>query len=90
MDTRVTLLLMIPALIVSQYLQLQVESAILEEHLNYLPVEIKTNAMTPYAYFVNQIYGAGLVGATFICAHYLQQLDISRLTIQKHMINKQQ
>ena len=46
--------------------------------------------MTPYAYFVNQIYGAGLVGATFICAHYLQQLDISRLTIQKHIIKKQQ
>jgi len=31
-----------------------------------------------------------LVGAMFVCAHYIQQLDISRLTIQKHMIKKQQ
>ena len=90
MDTRVSLLLMIPALIVASYLQLQVESDILEEHLSYLPEVQRLKAMTPYAYFVNQIYGAGLVAATFICAHYLQQLDIARLTIQKHIIKKQQ
>ena len=88
MDTRVTLLLMIPALMVAEYLQLQVETVIMEERLSYLPMETRSNAMTPYAYFVNQIYGAALVGATFFCAHYLQQLDISRLTIQKHMIKK--
>ena len=62
----------------------------MEEHLALLPEIQRFKEMTPYAYFVNQIYGAGLVGATFICAHYLQQLDISRLTIQKHMIKKQQ
>ena len=62
----------------------------MEEHLGYLPEITRIKAMTPYAYFVNQIYGAALVGATFICAHYLQQLDISRLTSQKHMIKKQQ
>jgi len=67
-----------------------VESKILEEQLSYLPEITRTKAMTPFAFFVNQIYGAALVGATFICAHYLQQLDISRLTIQKHMIKKQQ
>ena len=62
----------------------------MEEHLALIPEIQRIKEMTPYAYFVNQIYGAGLVGATFICAHYLQQLDISRLTIQKHMIKKQQ
>lgn len=62
----------------------------MEEQLSYLPEITRTKAMTPFAFFVNQIYGAALVGATFICAHYLQQLDISRLTIQKHMIKKQQ
>ena len=62
----------------------------MEEHLALIPEIQRIKEMTPYAYFVNQIYGAGLVGATFIIAHYLQQLDISRLTIQKHMIKKQQ
>lgn len=62
----------------------------MEETFSYLPEDLRIKLVTPHAYFVNQLYGAGLVGATFICAHYLQQLDISRLTIQKHMIKKQQ
>jgi hypothetical protein len=53
----------------------------MEDTLSYLPEELRIKLVTPHAYFVNQLYGAGLVGATFICAHYLQQLDISRLTI---------
>ena len=53
----------------------------MEETLSYLPEDLRIKLVTPHAYFVNQLYGAGLVGATFICAHYLQQLDISRLTI---------
>jgi len=30
------------------------------------------------------------IGAMFILAHYLQHLDLSRLTIKSHLIQKQQ
>jgi len=45
---------------------------------------------SPASYFSDRLYKIALVGAVFICAHYIQQLDVSRLIIQKHMISKQQ
>jgi len=54
------------------------------------PKEMLAMVRSPASYFSDRLYKIALVGAVFICAHYIQQLDISRLIIQKHMISKQQ
>ena len=55
---------------------------------SYFPKEMLAMVRTPESYFSDRLYKIALVGGTFMCAHYVQQLDISRLTIQKHMIRK--
>ena len=36
------------------------------------------------------MYRTLIIGAMFILAHYLQHLDLARLTIKSHLIQKQQ
>jgi len=43
---------------------------------------------TPDAMFWDRGNQAVVIGVIFLIANYLQQLDISRLTIQKHIIRK--
>ena len=89
-EVKITLFLMFPVLLVASYLQLTEEKRIMRlHHLTYTPEQL-AHVRSPEAYFSTQFYRVALIGGIFICAHYIQQLDISRLTIQKYIIKKQQ
>lgn len=56
----------------------------------YLPDSIKAKHRQPEELVFTTMFRTIEIGVVFIMAHYLQHLDLSRLTIKSHLIQKQQ
>ena len=89
-DFRVTTVVMFPILLISYFLQLQEETKALKYMFSLLPAEVQALSREPDAYFYHQMQRIVIIGSTFVIAHYIQQLDLSRIVVQKHMIQKSQ
>jgi len=89
-EIRFTVFGMVPILLVSTYLQVTVQAHELKEMYMYLPDEIKAKHRRPEELVSSTMFRTFTIGAMFILAHYLQHLDLSRLTIKTHLIKKEQ
>lgn len=87
-DLKSTAFIMLPILFIGTYMQLSVEREMWNELFLRQKMYSVVDFRTPDAMFWDRGNQAVVIGVIFLIANYLQQLDISRLTIQKHIIRK--